>query len=346
MLRSLCAGCLLAALVPVTNLCAQTQDTVILRSGYSVIGEVKSLKRGNLEFDTEEMDLVKIDWADVAFVISNSFYKIELTSGAEYFGSLAGADTGVLIIVGPVTDTIPFSEVIVIRQLESGFWVRTNGFLDVGTNFARANSLRSILGKGRFAYRGRKWGFDVNAETYWQSQETTSDQGDTVKTSTTRNTVSSGVTRFFGARWAANAHGQVEQNEELNLDRRFLGDLSGAYQFIRNQGIELSVGAGAALNAEQFTGEAKVQSVEALVSVMFDAFDIGDVDIFTSLATYSNPRGGGRFRLNLDARIAWEIFSDFSIGLNVTERYDSAPPSVNAQKRDYQYTFSIGWSWS
>ncbi len=62
MLRSFCAGCLLAALVPVTNLCAQTQDTVILRSGYSVIGEVKSLKRGNLEFDTEEMDLVKIDW--------------------------------------------------------------------------------------------------------------------------------------------------------------------------------------------------------------------------------------------------------------------------------------------
>ncbi len=113
-----------------------------------------------------------------------------MTSGAEYFGSLAGADTGVLIIVGPVTDTIPFSEVVAIRQLESGFWVRTNGFLDVGTNFARANSLRSILGKGRFAYRGR------------------------------------------------------------------------------------------------------------------------------------------------------------TIGLNVTERYDSAPPSVNAQKRDYQYTFSIGWSWS
>lgn len=37
---------------------------------------------------------------------------------------------------------------------------------------------------------------------------------------------------------------------------------------------------------------------------------------------------------------------DFSIGLNVTERYDSAPPSASAQKRDFQYAFSIGWSWS
>ncbi len=325
---------------------AQTQDTVILRSGHPVIGEVKELKRGNLEFDTDEMDLIKIDWDDIAFVISHSFFEIQLASGAEYYGSLAAADTGVLIIVGPVTDTIPFSEVVVIRQLESGFFARTNGFLDVGTNFARANRLKSILGKTRFAYRGPKWGFDVNGETYWQSQETTSDQGDTVKTSTTRNTISSGVTRFFGARWTANANTQVEQNEELNLDRRFLGELAGGYQFIRSQGIEFSAGAGAAFNAEQFTGETRAESVEMLLTLNFDAFDIGDIDLFSSVSTYSSPKDGGRFRLNFDARIAWEIFSDFSIGLNITERYDSAPPSLTAQKRDYQYAFSIGWSWS
>ncbi len=346
MLRSFCAGCLLAALVPVTNLCAQTQDTVILRSGHPVIGEVKVLKRGKLEFDTAEMDLLKIDWDDIAIVISHSLFEIELTSSVKYFGSLASADTGVLIIVGPVTDTIPFSEVVVIRQLESGFFARTNGFLDVGTNFARANSLRSILGKGRFAYRGPKWGFDVYGETYWQSQEATSDQGDTVKTSTTRNTISSGVSRFFGARWTVNGNGQLEQNAELNLDNRFLGELAGGYQFIRNHGLEFSAGAGAAFNAEQFTGEARAESVEMLLALNFDAFDIGDIDLFSSISTYSNPKDGGRFRVNFDARIAWEIFSDFSIGLNVTERYDSAPPSLNAQKRDYQYAFTIGWSWS
>ena len=329
-----------------TSLHAQTQDTVILRSGHPVIGEVKSLKRGNLEFDTEEMDVVEIDWDDVASVISHSFFEIELTTGQEYYGSLAAADTGMLVIVGAITDTVPFPRVVSILQLESGFFARTNGFIDMGTNIARANSLRSILVKGRFAYRGPKWGFDANAETYWQSQETVSDMGDTVKTSTQRNTYSTGVTRFFGARWAATANSQVETNDELNLDRRFVGDVSGAYQFIRNQGVELSLGLGAALNAEQFTGEDALESGEALVSFIFDAFDIGDVDLFTTVSTYVNPTDGGRFRLNLDARIAWEIFNDFTIGLNVTERYDSAPPSLNAQQRDYQYSFSIGWSWS
>ncbi len=35
---------------------AQDSDLVILRNGNPVVGEVKSLRRGSLSFDTEEMD--------------------------------------------------------------------------------------------------------------------------------------------------------------------------------------------------------------------------------------------------------------------------------------------------
>ena len=63
-----------------TPLAAQTRDTVILRSGHPVIGEIKSLRRGNLEFDTDEMDLVNIDWDDVALLISHSFFEVDRSS--------------------------------------------------------------------------------------------------------------------------------------------------------------------------------------------------------------------------------------------------------------------------
>ena len=46
----------------------------------------------------------------------------------------------------------------------------------------------------------------------------------------------------------------------------------------------------------------------------------------------------------VDAPSAWEISSDFTVGLNITEHLDSRPPSAAATKRDYQYSFSIGWS--
>ena len=77
----------------------------------------------------------------------------------------------------------------------------------------------------------------------------------------------------------------------------------------------------------------------------FDAFDIGDLDIFSGLTTYTTP-SSGRIRVKFDGRLAWEIISDFTVGLTITERYDSDPPSPDAANRDYQYSFTLGWSWS
>ena len=49
--------------------------------------------------------------------------------------------------------------------------------------------------------------------------------------------------------------------------------------------------------------------------------------------------------MEFDARVSWDIVWDFALGLTITERYDSNPPSATAAKRDYQYAFTIGWSW-
>ena len=85
-----------------------------------------------------------------------------------------------LVIVGEATaDTVPFGEIVYIGFIERVFLGRTNGFVDVGTNVARANRLASILVKGRFNHRGPRWGFDANGKSYWQRQESVSETGDT-----------------------------------------------------------------------------------------------------------------------------------------------------------------------
>jgi hypothetical protein len=322
-------------------------DTVILRNGNPVIGEVKSLKRGSLEFDTDEMSLVSIDWEDIALLSSAEFFEVILSSGQKFFGSLQSADTAVLVIVGAArADTVPFEDVVLIGPIEQGFFHRTNGFLDLGTNLTRANRLKSLLVTGRANYRGPKWGLELTAEAYWQQQESVGEAGDTTTQQTSRSATSFGASRFIAGRWAAAATGQFEQNDELNLELRVLGVLGGTYHVIRNQGLEFYTGAGGTLNDEQFVGEERNRTGEILVVVGFDAFDVGAVDFYTNITTYTTPTDGGRFRANIDARIAWEIFSDFTVGLNVVERFDSKPPSADAQKRDYQYAFSVGWSWS
>lgn len=43
---------------------------------------------------------------------------------------------------------------VLIQAYETGFFARTNAYLDVGTNIARANRLASFYFSGQFVYRG------------------------------------------------------------------------------------------------------------------------------------------------------------------------------------------------
>ncbi len=139
MVRTIGVLLCVASVIGPTPSAAQTRDTVILRSGNPIIGEVKSLRRGTLDFDTAEMDVVGIDWDDIALLSSGAIFEVESASGVEYVGSLASADTALLVIVGLTrADTLPFAAVVRIAPIEPGFWARTNGFVDLGTNFAKA----------------------------------------------------------------------------------------------------------------------------------------------------------------------------------------------------------------
>ena len=134
MVRAFCVLGLLTAVLGTESTHAQTRDTVILRSGNPVIGEIEQLRRGNLDLDTDEMDVVSIDWDDIALVRSSGIFEVELTNGIEFVGSLATTDTAVLIVVGATSaDTVPFRQVVRIGPIDQGFWARTKGFVDSGT---------------------------------------------------------------------------------------------------------------------------------------------------------------------------------------------------------------------
>jgi len=97
---------------------------------------------------------------------------------------------------------------------------------------------------------------------------------------------------------------------------------------------------------EEFDGSSGEVGDVLLLGGGFDMFDVGDLNVFTSLTTYTNPTDGGRIRLTFDGRVTWKFISDFNLGFTIIERYDSRPPSPGAAKRDFQYSLTFGWSWS
>ena len=71
---------------------ASKTDTVLFKNGDKLTGEIKSLKRGQLNLNTEATGTIGIEWDKVANVISNQQIQVETTNGARYFGNLASSE--------------------------------------------------------------------------------------------------------------------------------------------------------------------------------------------------------------------------------------------------------------
>ena len=316
----------------------------MLRNGDVLHGEVEELTRGKLSFDTDAMDIVSVDWDDILFVTSTGFFEVTDVEGRFHFGSLAPTELERVLAVtlDGQTTNLPFSAVVEARPLALDFWSKTSGYVDFGVALARANDLRSLLLQFHSTFAGRIWELDFDGETYYQSQSSIV-ATEVVDERTSRNSGTVTGRRFLNGNWAITTSVQGETNQELSLDLRTLFALGGRYNIIRNQGMELYAGASAVFNRERFTGERGERSGEAKVSLGFDMFDMGDLDIYLLFEGYEAPKTG-RIRANLNSRVAWDIIADFTIGISVVERYDS-DPAETAEKRDFQYGLTLGWTW-
>ena len=69
-------------------LCGQKADTVVLRNGDRVVGEIQSLDRDVLTYKTDDMGTLTIKWDKIVSIASPRYFEVELTSGERHFGSL------------------------------------------------------------------------------------------------------------------------------------------------------------------------------------------------------------------------------------------------------------------
>ena len=84
---------------------ASKTDIVIFKTGDKLTGEVKSLKRGRLNLNTEATGTIGIEWDKVSKVVSNQKSQVESNDGTRYFGHLTPSENGASIVV--VTDEGP-----------------------------------------------------------------------------------------------------------------------------------------------------------------------------------------------------------------------------------------------
>src|SRR4029077_1203261 len=87
LLRGAVVGAALVA-ASAAGLAAQKTDLVVLKNGDRVTGEIKQLSRGQLEYATDNVGRIYVEWNSIARVSSVNYFEIELSSGRKYYGQL------------------------------------------------------------------------------------------------------------------------------------------------------------------------------------------------------------------------------------------------------------------
>jgi hypothetical protein len=334
---ALATACIVVGASP---LFAQKTDVLVLYRGDAITGEVKELNRGKLSYKTDDMGTLSVEWDKVAHLTSTNYFDVENTLGVRFFGRLAASDEpGELLVILADTVRLRMMNIVAISRIRASFWSRLDGYVDLGLDFQKANTNRQINGSGEVKYRGEKWASRLSGSTYFQRQGG-ADQ-------TSRNNISLDGRRLFGNHWSALAFGALEQNQQLGLDLRQTVGAGVTREFIHTNRMTFGALVSLAYANEDYTDEEGTTNTVQLplgAEYEFFLFDSPKTDLTSDLTVTPILSDLGRWRIDFNVRVSYELISDFTIGFSFFDNFDSRPPSETASTNDYGLTFSLGYT--
>ncbi|MFV0555463.1 MAG: DUF481 domain-containing protein [Mangrovibacterium sp.] len=318
------------------------KDTLTVSNGDRLIGELKSLSRKVVVFDTDYADSeFNVDWDEVVHLNTTTQVILHTNDNQRYVGSINYSPTAKTILM--VTDegvyTLNIADVVAIETFDSKFFERLDISISAGYSFAKANSVQQFSSSASAKYTGDKWRISIAYNGLIASQEEVETSKRNSGNIKANHDVGGVAYSFIGV--------ELLESTEQNLDLRTTSSLGMGFYFIRKNGLLFQGGAGLAYTSEKYGAPDNNQekNMEGLVAVDFDAYDVGDFSISAGTTMYPSFTTKGRVRLNTDISLKWDLPLDFYIKASFVHNYDSKPQTSGVDKGDYVFQTSIGWDW-
>lgn len=321
---------------------AYTQkDTLQLKTGEVIAGELKDMKQNVATFDTDYSDGdFKIKWSQVRRLKTTTQYLISLSSGERYNGYLESlSDDRVHVMYE--NDTLAqslISAIVSLRKIEHDFWGNVNASLSVGYNFTKANDLSQLSIRSNLGYRDKRWSASTGYNQIISSQSDAS--------RTQRLDANLVYNYYFNRNWFALAEVNWLSNTAQNINLRTLSKLGIGNYIIRTNSLYWGVQTGFSFNNESFDVEnvnTSNNSAEAFLGTEANLYDIGDLSLLSRIVVYPSFTQSGRWRSDFNLDIKYDLPFDFFINLGVSLNYDNQPVQSGVET-DYVFQTTIGWS--
>ena len=315
---------------------AQKTDSVWIRNGDHITGEIKSLSRALLEYSTDDLGTIYIEWDKVERITSPATFEVQLISGKKFYGPLGLAPAGLVVVEA---DTLLLREIVGIAPIKGSLLARLSGYFDLGFSYQKAHETVQLTTGTKVMYRG------TLVETTFELTTFIEDRDDAVETSR----LSTGLTeRFlFGERWSAGLGIGFDRNDELDLAGRVRIIGFGSRALAQSNHIDFRASGGLMVTRERyFSSDTTSHGFEGVVTVEFNAFRYDRPKLSASVKSQAFPSFTvkGRIRLQNDLRVSYELVKDFMLTATLFDAYDNKPQAVGAPKNDFGTTLAISWS--
>jgi putative salt-induced outer membrane protein YdiY len=318
-----------------SNLLAQAE--LRMQNGAVLFGEVKKMEFAKLSLDTDDFDLIKIDWEPIVHLSAPGPFNVTLADGRVLAGAIE-MDSVNFTILGVVPVVVPRRQVGSFEDFDVGFWNGVSASVDIGANLVRGNNYVTSLSAG--------------VDLGWESKETAvsissssiiNDQEDSP--GTRRYTGRVGIAHVVVGRIRAGAVASYERDENQELDARILATAFVAFRPISYQRSRLDILLGAGPTYEKYTADLNGDTIgEGRLGFAFTAKPNNDTSLDLSTYLYPTIPDFDRVRIESDFVFRVEIIEDLTLNFDAYYRFNNQPPE-GIGKHDYGTTLGLGWSY-
>ena len=320
-------------------------DTIVMKNGDRLTGEVKRLEQGVLYIETDYFSgSVGLDWLQVEKVESTANFQIVLSGGERLTGTISkveaeSAPNGDFKVHAPGGDVpVPGTDVVEIHSQKQNFWRQLKGSIDLGYSYTSGNSQSSLNSAANAEYVATHWsaGASYNAAYSGQSGGTATNLFE-VQTSgerfLNRNSFLFGLSDFLHS-----------SQQDLVL-RTTLGGGYGRY-FIRNNQNELRWLAGGdytRANYQSGLAQPTQQNGELLLGLQYQLFYFDRYTLQSALTVFPGLSDFGRVRLTMSDTLGIKLSNNFRLNFSFWDNFDSSPP-LNAKRNALGLSTGLGWT--
>ncbi len=318
------------------------KDTIKLINEDVLVGEIEKLDKNVLTFSTDYSDSdFKIEWHKVLEIKSQRTFIMAFSDGFRVTGNLnsvPGEERRVKIDFDGQSQEEALEDLIFLDVIGASVFSNLTIDVDFGITLTKANNLRQLNTYIGGTYLAEKWNANGFFKTVLSSQDDIAD--------IRRMDAELGAQYFLPHDWFVTARAKYLANDEQLLDLRQTYQAGVGYYFIHSNSMYFAISGGAAFTSETYSNaNPDRNSAEGFVGLGFQKYSIGDLSFLTTAALYPSFTESGRYRVDLNGDLKYDLPLDFYIKLSVTYNYDSEP-TEGAADSDYVFTTSFGWEFN